>query len=262
MAEEKSFKPTKRKLDRARKEGRVLKSQLVTQFAVLGAGFCLIKSFGGEIWVAPRMLLEYGLSNPDIALSQVLGAVKGMVIQMVTIGVGSFALAGVAAEVAQVGFTIEPAVLAPKLDRLNPVSGLKRIAGSLARAWEPLVRVLAVFLVGIVALEGVLFGLAQVTWSQAAVVVPQGLQGLLAVAKWLLCVVALGAGFDYFRRYREFYRELSMDHQEMREEHKELEGQPLVKALRRAMHESLAMQDIERRVRSSKVIVVRRAAAR
>jgi flagellar biosynthesis protein FlhB len=262
MSEEKSFKPTQRKLDRARKDGQVLKSQLLGQLAVLSAGLGLIWAFGGQIWVAPRMLLEYGLSQPDLAVGALLDAAKVYVIQAVAVIVGGFAVVGVVAELAQVRFSLEPAVLVPKMERIDPVAGMKRLAGSLVQGWEPLLRIAIVLTVGVLAIQSLLTRLAAASWSDVSAVVTQGQLGLLALAKWLVLAFAIGAAFDYFRRHREFYRDLSMDHHEMMEEHKELEGQPLVKALRRAMHESLAMQDVERRVRSAKVIVVRKAAAK
>lgn len=262
MSAEKSFRPSARKLARSRKEGRVLRSGLVTQLAVLAAGFSLVEVCGGRIWVAPKMLLEYGLSNPSTALGEVLEAAKSTVVRSVTITVGICALAGILAEIAQVGFSFEGAVLAPRMERINPALGLKRIGGSLIRAWEPLSRVVLMVAVGTMTSLAVLPHLALSDWSQISVVFSQGRWGLCTLARGLLAAAAIGAAFDYLRRRREFYRELSMDHQEMREEHKELEGQPLVKALRRAMHESLAMQDVERRVRSAKVIIVRKAAAR
>ncbi|NDC38336.1 MAG: hypothetical protein EBZ48_09830, partial [Proteobacteria bacterium] len=200
-----------------------------------------------------------GLSNPEVALGDVLSAFKMIVFQMVVLGVGSFAVLGLVAELAQVGFITEVAVLAPKSERLNPVSGMQRLGRSFVQSWEPLLRVLLILIAGGIATGTMLVCLSQASWSQVATVVGQAEQGLLSLAHWLLAACAVGAAFDYFRRRREFYRELSMDHQEMREEHKELEGEPMVKALRKAMHESVAMQDIERRVRSAKVIVVRKA---
>lgn len=261
MSTEKSFRPSARKLARSRKEGRVLRSGLVTQLAVLAAGFSLVEVFGGRIWVAPKMLLEYGLSNPSSAIGEVLEAAKGTVIQCVTTTVGVSALAGIVAEITQVGFSFEGVVLAPRMERINPALGLKRLGGALIRAWEPLSRVLIMFAVGAMTILSVFLNLASSDWSQISMVVIQGRWGLCTLVRGLLAAAAIVAAFDYLLRRREFYKELSMDHQEIREEHKELEGQPLVKALRRAMHESLAMQDVERRVRSAKVIIVRKAAA-
>ena len=71
-------------------------------------------------------------------------------------------------------------------------------------------------------------------------------------------VLAVAAAADYLARRRQFLRELSMSAAEMRQEWREEEGDPLFKAARKALHESLLMQDLVQRVRKARVIVVER----
>jgi flagellar biosynthesis protein FlhB len=72
--------------------------------------------------------------------------------------------------------------------------------------------------------------------------------GLLAIASYALV------------RWRFFARN-KMSLEELREEYKQEEGDPHIRAARRHEHQMLAMGELEKRVRNAKVIVVRRASA-
>lgn len=88
-----------------------------------------------------------------------------------------------------------------------------------------------------------------------------------AVGNWLWSsvwreVLSIGAllamcGFvDYLWERKRFLREHRMDYKELKDEYKELEGDPFVKGRRRVFHFSLSEAEIEARVRASRVIVV------
>ena len=65
---------------------------------------------------------------------------------------------------------------------------------------------------------------------------------------------------DFLVKRKEYLKELSMSHDEIRRETKDEEGDPLVKTMRRLQHEELLQRDLVARVRRSKVIVVERDA--
>jgi flagellar biosynthetic protein FlhB len=72
-------------------------------------------------------------------------------------------------------------------------------------------------------------------------------------------LLGLLAAVSYGLARWKFFREHRMSLHELREEHREGEGDPHLKAARKHEHAALVMADLERRVRRSKVIVVRRA---
>jgi flagellar biosynthesis protein FlhB len=67
---------------------------------------------------------------------------------------------------------------------------------------------------------------------------------------------ALVAAADYFLVWRRFRKDLMMTAEEVRREHKEQEGDPLVKAHRKALHQELAMVQIAAEVRVADAVVV------
>ena len=70
-------------------------------------------------------------------------------------------------------------------------------------------------------------------------------------------LVAWGVA-DYFINRRRYFKELEMTHEELKREFREEEGDPQIKAERRAAHHSIAVQALTEQVRRSKVIIVER----
>ncbi len=259
MAEEKSLKPSKKKLAKLRKEGKVLKSPLVTQTAsFLG---CLAGLYGYGVFAMERnkTLLEYcwlhGYARPaacgSAVVSEVLWASLATVLSAV--------LAAIIAEVWQVGFRVEPALTAPRMNRLDATQGLRKVFGGVKGTAGMLLRALLLLLT--------FSWLLLEAWPRIVrsfFVVRSEVPSLLMLPwHFVLCggvALLVCALAEYAGRYRAFYREASMSHQEMRQEYKDDEGDPHVRAQRRQMHESLLMQEMVKRVRRSNVIVVEKAA--
>jgi type III secretory pathway component EscU len=76
-----------------------------------------------------------------------------------------------------------------------------------------------------------------------------GLRGCVAI------LVVAGV-VDYQIRRRRYHRELSMSHEELQRELREDEGDPVMKAHRRAVQEVLSMEELVSRVRKARVVVV------
>ena len=258
MAENKGFKPSAKRLREARQRGQVLKSPLVSQVAGFTFAGALLLGGCGSAWVRLQMLIEYCLAYgyrwPEEVLRQGLG---------LTIEVGGSCLAcaglgGLLGECLQVGVRFEWQAVQLRFEKASLVGGLKRIFQRITCLWIYALKIV------LLAALGLCFCLKEI--PDIVAVVPLSVEkgaGLLLCAvrqvffgaSAILCV---GAGVEYLIRRRQFMRELSMSLDEVRREHKEEEGDPHIRALRRSLHESLALQDIVSRVRKSKVIVVNR----
>lgn len=257
MAEDKGFKPTQKRLDKARRDGRVLKSRVLTQSVVVcGAllSLILLCRFG---WVRTEKVINYcfteGSHNPlfcfKVATETVFFAVIGFLL--------AAALCAVLVEALQVGFRIEFAVLAPKADRLNPASGFRKIGSGLMK--------LPRFFAGLFIFVVLLFWYFGDLVPKVALSEFFSTEGRSAFAVGLLDkTLAIGAAFllicgacDYLLQHRKFYRELSMSADDLRREHKDSEGDPHFKAMRKAIHESMAHEDLVKRVRGSRFVVVK-----
>jgi type III secretion protein U len=145
------------------------------------------------------------------------------------------------------------ALVAPDLQRLQPFKGLVSLV---KQCWLSIglgaFQVLAfAVLVGI---AGIQFWRGK-TLDFALASAPSLWQSQALSALAMLFV--LGA-VEFWQRRRRHLKELSMTHDEMRREYRESEGEPLLKAERRALHEMMSRGELVARIRRAKVVVVER----
>ena len=251
--------PSKKKLERARKDGKILKSQLVTRtLSFLGVVFG-VNSIIPIIFVNNRILLQYivikGASDPEQCLS--IAGNYFLIITSACLMLG--ATIAIFAEWLQVGLCINCVNLAPKYDRIDPTKGVKRWCAGIKQFWLLAVKLLV--LVGVatwsLSIEVPLFASLAVIGSGESV--PQVLgRAFLHVMLWSAGALTFLASIDYMVNRHKFVRELEMSPEEVRRENREEEGNPLVKSCRRAEHRALTMQALVQKIRRSKVVVVER----
>ncbi len=256
MPEEKPYKPTKRRLDKARRDGKVLKSQQLTQSIVVALLPLLCIYLAGPAWVRMRKLLEYqltlGFTEPLSAFSAMLEILCEFL--FVVLLLGSFL--GVVLEGVQIGFRFEGALIAPKLSRLNPIAGVGKTLSSLRQIWTQALRLLFLVTVFIWFFKGNYLAYVKLYFLPLEQALEVGLELLKRLLYVMGVAVMIVGGVDYLLTRRRFVKDLSMSLDELKREQREDEGDPHIKARRKALHEAILMQDIVRRVRSSKVIVV------
>ncbi len=259
MAEEKKHKPTAKKLEEGRKDGKVLKATLFSQVGVVTV--CILGSFLALklSLVRDARLLQYTLTDGYGHPALLLGLWAKEAGLFVAMALTPAALSGLLIEFLQVGFKVEFASLRFKSERLNPASGLGSVFSGVGSSWQLLFR-LAVF-------SPVAFWFVRgfVELAPQLIFVPFA-QALQLLTNLIFKLVGFGAAaltiaglVEYLVRRKQFLAEMSMSDEEMRREYRESEGDPQQRSLRRALHESLLMQNIAKRVRKSKVIVVEKA---
>ena len=258
MSEERSFKPTKKKLERARREGQVLRSPYLTQSVVICAGISAAWVISRRVWVAFQILLEcVSIDSGHGAMVAFTIATREVLLATSVVG-GTSVLAAVLAEGLQVGVKVESSVIAPRWDRLNFSHGVCRIIRSAPKQIGLLCfRALVLFMV-----LGVLFSNFSFDTSVAMHDLAHAFGKTAHFFPLLLSVGILAslalAACDYLVKRRSYLKDLSMSRTELRDEMRDDEGNPQVKAARRSLYQTLALQDLARRVRKSKVIVVQK----
>lgn len=255
---ERSFPPTRTRLLKARREGKALKSGIVTTGASLTIGICLVL-LGISFFRLPlRLLLKFigggSFANPTGTLKEALILV--LILSLVSIT--PCAIVGAFTEGAQLGFRIFFGSGFKSTGRLSVVSGVKRLWSGLTGLWLQ-----AIFLTSSAA---VLYWFLKSAIFQLSMHVGRGylhLAMLIAICE-KLCGMMIGwlivcATIEYCVRRFQYLRSMRMTHEELKEELKESEGNAHIRAYRRSLQRTLAVQDIETRVRKAKVIVVERA---
>lgn len=263
FAEEKTEEPTPRRRQEIKKKGQAARS------ADLSAAVALLVSIiflfiGKERFVANfesffRFILK---SVPEHLLNvHNLGYLFGQsTFFLLKLMAPIFLVAmtvGLVVNFAQVGFIFAMEPLRPKLQNLNPVEGFKRIFSKKALV-ELGKSVLKLVLVGAVAYYMVKKNFLELLFL-VDMPVPQGFLN----AAGLLYRIALGAlavfipiaiGDYIFQRY-EFRQRLRMTKQEVKEEFKQMEGDPLIKSKLREQRRQMAMHRMMQSVPEATVVV-------
>jgi flagellar biosynthetic protein FlhB len=256
-AADRSEAATPRRIERAREEGQVALSREVAGFAALLlaslAAFLVLPSLGIELLRALRAVLEraHALEMGDAA-----AALGWLAVLLVVPVAGAAALGAVAATLVQTRGLVAAAPLAPKLAKISPWAGLKRLFGPEGLA-EFVRSLLKLGLVGV----ALWIALGDPAALQAALHAPAGAMLQEASAAALRLVVAALVAFAAIAvldlvwvRFRHL-RMLRMSRQDLREEMKESEGDPQLRARRRQIRESRARQRMMAAVPKAAVVI-------
>lgn len=234
-AGEKSEKPTEQKKKDAKKEGRVARTPDLGSWGGLFAATILIPMVVTNMMEAAQRLLTACIAlirRPDPAEAVQLfgdGMVEAAMI-VAPLAIGMLVL-GIAAATVQGGLRVATKLFKPDFKRLNPWQGLKKTFGPHA-AWEAVKAA-----VKTAVLAGVLYwSLADLTPALLAAgtlplsaTIEQVNDAVMTVIRTAALAGVAMAFADYGVVFRRTNKELKMTKQEVKEEHKRQEGDPLLK---------------------------------
>lgn len=261
MSSEKTEQPTNKRLRDARKKGQVAHSKEVSSTALL-LGLFAYFYYGGP-WIY-RQLLELIVTPAefyhlpfDQALPKALIAVSTSVVLLSLPAIGIVIVIGVAANYFQVGPLLSFEPLSPKLSKLNPMEKLKQIF-SMKNFIEFVKSVIKVVFLSIL-----IYILIRDSMPALVYIPYNGLDAIIQLLNILLFRLAVVTGFAYiviavadlFFQRRQHTKQLMMTKQEVKQEHKENEGDPQIKGKRRQLHREMASGEVEERVKKSTVLV-------
>ena len=259
---EKTEKASHKKLQDARKKGQVPKSGDVNSFATLLGAFGLLLFLGPKLLSESQSKMKYYLSNSYqnelVTQHQVLfsDGVSFFLTFMICLFIPIMVI-GVAANIAQTGFlfTLEP--LKPQLSKLNPISGFKEMF-SRKRWFDLLKNILKLLFVTVVTIQYVskqqalLLSFPYLSLTESLQTFGQIIQGLMQQIVITVGVIAtLDFGFQKF----DFGKEMRMSKQEVKEEYKQMEGDPTIKGQRRQKQRDLLNGNLTKSVPEATVVV-------
>ncbi|MFW5693209.1 MAG: EscU/YscU/HrcU family type III secretion system export apparatus switch protein, partial [Thermoguttaceae bacterium] len=170
---------------------------------------------------------------------------------------GILLLAAVAVNVFQIGFLFLPSKLAPDITRLDPLKGFGRLF-SLQSVMRLLFGIFKIAVIASVALYS-LYQEGETLLELTALAVPQAAYYMVQVLLWTAVKIAVAlvilALLDFAFQKWKHEQDLRMTAQEVREEMKNLEGDPQVLARRRQVQRELAKQRLEGAVPKADVVV-------
>ena len=243
--QEKTEEPSQRKINKAKEDGKVLTSKEMFVFTSIAAAllFMYALSFFGK-----SLLFEWGdlfvLSGPegldDMLLKKPLQALFYIIKFILLIGLPMIAVV-LATQFAVGGINFAPKAANFKGSKINPISGLKRMFSlkSLVELGKNLLKVFLLVTSAVVVLYYLMPGILRITDGS----LKAGLEHIQNSFPILVGALLLGllviAVLDYFYQRYEHITSLRMTKQEVKDEYKQTEGSPEVRAkIRRLQMES------------------------
>jgi len=263
--QEKKHSASDRKRREAAEKGQIAKSQDLSALGVLAAGSAAL-ILGGASIGSPLLQMSIGLwdlgKGPmDLDLqgaTNLGGEAMWASLQALALPLAAAALGALVIGLGQSKLQLAPKALEPKLDKLNPINGFKQNYLS----WTPLVELgkgvgKLVLLGGVVA-----WGIqdrVQALPALASVDVRSFMFELIDLSGTVILlslpVVLLIAAADYAYSAWKTSEDLKMTDQEMKQQHKEQDGDPQFKGMRRQRQRQIAMGTLVQALREADVVV-------
>ena len=262
--QDKTEEATPRRRAEARQEGNVAKSTDLTAAVMLLAAVVGLQMLGGRVLLGMRHAMETLLSaahatNPtrlDDLAAMSSYSVRAMLVMAAPLMLVILAM-GLLACVGQVGFMLTGKPLTPSFSKLNPAKGVQQLFN--ARAGVRLIMSLGkvILLAGIASvviyldLQKVLHA-SELAVGPAYIVAAEMVYRLALILAVVLLVLAL---MDWMFQKWQHSRDLMMTKQEVREEMKRMDGDPMVKQRRARVARQLALQRVGQAVPQADVVV-------
>ena len=260
---ERTEEPTARRLKRARDEGQVARSNELPAAAVMIGAVLMLLTLGGvwfrqlSVYFAAGFTLDRKFLDTPALLPLAFAEQASHAFLMVLPIMLVTMVVAILASGATGGFLFSLESLLPKFSKLSPISGFKRMFGANA-AVELIKSILKFTLVAVVLLMlmdrhfGALMALGSMSLEPALAI-----SGALISESvlWLTLSLVLIAVIDApYQRYS-FMKRMRMSKQEIRDEHKDMEGRPEVKAQIRRRQREVATVRMMQKVKDADVII-------
>ncbi|MBJ7446599.1 MAG: flagellar biosynthesis protein FlhB [Brevundimonas sp.] len=263
--ESKTEDATPRKLEEARKKGDVAKSPDVASALSLAGAAAVILMAGG--WFATSMAEQF---LPFIAAPHTMmggleaGAgveIGGIALWAITPFLGAVMLAtilgGVGGNLAQSGILFTGEKLKPDWSKVNPLAGFKRIFGpdGLVQFVKTFLKLLAVVVVCWLVLKPHANELANMAAMSPAMILPFTRDLAISLMVSALVFLSFTAGVDFLWQKYRFAERMKMTKEELKEDFKQSEGDPHVKAKLKQIRAQRSRQRMMQAVPTATVIV-------
>ena len=260
---ERTEDPTQKRLDDALERGDVVKSQEVSTWFVIAGAALVLAAFTGSmssgLTTTFRGLIanSYQIPVDGRALISIGGRLGIEVLAAIGVPLLVLVLAAIGGNMIQHRLVWSAEPMKPKLGKISLVAGLKRLFSKQA---------LANFVKGVVKLVVIGAVMTALLWPQRhrlEGLVQTDLLGTVALTQSLaldmlgavVAILAFVAAADYLFQYRQWYERQKMSLREMKEEFKQTDGDPMIKAKIRQLRQSRMRKRMMAQVPKASVII-------
>lgn len=263
-SDEKTEKATPKKRRDQRKKGNVPTSKDVISVASLVGCFYCLQMLFPTIYKSLREMMIFQISSvatiDELSLGnlQILGmkSVNTLAKCIFPLGVISLSI-GVIATGIQTRFLFTKEPLKFKLSKLNPLNGIKNMfsAKQLVELVKSVLKIIILAVVLYNILKDEIIVIAQMLDVNPINASAYVLKEIMSMVLQIGMIFAAIAGFDYFYQRWKYEKDLKMSKEEVKEEFKQMEGDPKVKGKIRSLQQSMARSRMMQAVPDADVII-------
>ena len=261
--QEKTEQATPKRREEARKKGQVAKSQEIASAAILLA--CLTYFYFDSTRLVKKLMgLVRGFLNESGTLLISTNNIQALAVDwlyeffiLIAPLLLTVLIAGFLANFVQVGFVVSTEALTPQFSKIDPINGFQRLFSlkSFAEMAKSIVKLCVVGYVAYITVNGEIENLPSLMdESIGDIMVYMGRISFKIILRtsWVLIVLAI---LDYVYQRWEHERGLKMSRQEVKDEYKQVDGDPLIKARVRRIQREMARKRMMARVPKADVVI-------
>lgn len=256
----KTEEPTAHRLTQARQKGQVFKSQELIFALMLLTVFSILKSTSMTFYNQFISLTETTILKWDIykfGVMPVITQYSFIMLKLIAPILASCFLIAVIANVAQIGFLLTAHPLEPNWSKMNPIEGFKKLYSN--RAWFELaknsIKIILTFIIVVAYINKSFIQISHFFhqslkfsfFTTAKIIYTLGMR--IAVLFLILSV------FDFIYQRYMYYQNLRMTKQEVKEESKQMEGDPIVKGKQKEIRLRRARKWMMEAVKKARVVI-------
>jgi flagellar biosynthetic protein FlhB len=260
---QKTEEPTAKKLEDSRKKGEVPLSKEMNNWVMLLVGTIVLLSFGGTMMASMAdsfktlLMNSFQLHGASGGIGKVLYELFMDVASAMFVPIIIFIIAAIGAGIVQVGPMIAPESIKPKLSKISPIAGFKRLF-SMRSIFEFVKGILKISIVATISVI-LLYPFFQSIDHFVGLPLPQILDEfwalLFRMMAGVLVVLFVLAVLDVLYQRMEHMKKMRMSRKEVKDEHRQTEGDPHIKAKLRQLRMQKAQQRMIQSVPDATVVI-------
>lgn len=266
---EKTEQPTSRKLKKEREKGHVpLSKDVITAVSVI-ASFWAIKMFGKLIYTQLFNSMEYWFKQASGNVAEgVFSTAEGDILSIfvriattVLVAAGPLLLISMFLSILTTGvqtrFLVSSEALKPKLDRFNPINGIKNLFSSrqLVELLKSLIKIVIIIAVIWIQLRSEITNLARLFDTDILSALVYACSVIFDVVMSVSIAFAAVAAADFMYQRWKYKKDLMMTKEEVKEEYKQTEGDPKIKGKIKQKQQQMAMARMMQEVPKADVVI-------
>ncbi len=261
--EEKTEKATPKKRRDSRKKGEVLQSKEVSNAVFIVGIFAFLSIYAGTIF---EQLLQYmekmlgSIANTGDSIEFVMNIMWGVAfICIVTVGpiLAVGVVLSILPVIIQTKGLFSGEAMKPKFSRLNPFTGIKRLFSlqAVVGILKGLIQITVVIVLLYMQVSGAMNGFANLIDNDPIKIVAYISETIMSLVTTVMIMLVFVAAADYVFQWWQFEKKMKMSKQEVKEEFKQMEGDPQIKGKIKRKQQEMAQQRMMAEVPTADVVV-------